>query len=53
MASPSSSLSLTFPDRAAPLGPLLVAAVGGVDLEASINPAAAKGAEPVLKLAGG
>ncbi len=53
MASPAAGLSLTFPDRAAPLGPLLVAAVGGVDLDARVDPAAGKGAEPVLKLSSG
>jgi hypothetical protein len=46
-------LVLTFPDRAAPLGPLLIAAVAGIDLDAAVDPAAGKGAEPVLKLGSG
>ena len=52
MASPA-PLTLSFPDRAAPLGPLLIAAVAGIDLDAKVDPAAAKGAEPVLKLGSG
>jgi len=46
-------LTITFPDKAAPLGPLLIAAVGGVTLDAKVDPAAAKGSDPVLKLEGG
>ena len=51
MASPS--LTLSFPDRAAPLGPLLIASVAGIDVDAKVDPAAGKGAEPVLKLGSG
>jgi hypothetical protein len=45
--------TLTFHDKAAPLGPLLIAALGGVALDAKADPAAAKGSDPVLKLDGG
>lgn len=52
-AAAGSAPTLTFYDKAAPLGPLLIAAVGGVALDAKADPAAAKGSDPVLKLEGG